>query len=272
MRFSIITINYNNLEGFKATYESIISQRYRDWEWIVIDGGSTEGDRDFIEQHQSEMSYWCSEPDRGVYHAMNKGILQAKGDYLIFMNSGDSFYDDEVLAKVATQEHRADVLYGDWVRIYEDGRRMEIKAPDFFSLHFICTDNVCHQAMFIRNEVMKTSPYDETYRFYADWAKWIELTLRKCTFEHIPFNVCNYMMGGLSDGFEGAKQELALVQEKELSPAIRATLALIGPYQHYRLAVESTRLINKSKLFKKIIHCAIRLCHLLESSDNQRME
>lgn len=271
MKFSIITINYNNLSGLQTTYESIISQRCHDWEWIVIDGGSTKGDRDFIEQHQSEMAYWCSESDRGVYHAMNKGTRQAKGDYLIFMNSGDTFYDDNVLAKVTAQEHTADVLYGDWVRIYEDGHPVEIKAPDIFSLHFICSDNVCHQAMFIRNEVMKESPYDETYKLYADWAKWIELTLKKCTFEHLPYNICYYMMGGLSDSFDGAKQELELIHEKELSPAIRATLALIGPYQHYRLAVESTRLIHKSKLFKKIIHSAIRLCHLLESSDNRRL-
>ena len=78
MKVSIITINRNNLQGLKMTYESIAAQSFSDKEWIVVDGGSTEGDREFIEQHASEIAWWCSEPDKGVYNAQNKGIVHAR--------------------------------------------------------------------------------------------------------------------------------------------------------------------------------------------------
>jgi len=261
---SIITINRNNLDGLKATYNSIISQSHNDWEWIVIDGASTKGDKSFLEQHQDDISYWCSEPDSGVYNAMNKGIAKASGNYLIFMNSGDTFHDAAVLDNVFKNHHEADVLYGDWTRIYEDGHHLEIKSPDTFSLHFISRDNVCHQAMFIKGSVLKKFPYDESYRLYADWAKWIELTLRKCTFEHLPIQICYFMMGGMSCT-ANTEEEFKMMQQRELSPAIQETLKLIDHYQEpHPLAQEADRLIKKKKIYKKLIHCAIRLSHLLE--------
>ena len=91
MKLSIITVNLNNLEGLKKTYESVVCQTFTDYEWLVIDGGSTDGSREFIEEHQDKFAYWCSEPDKGIYNAMNKGIVRAKGEYLNFMNSGDYF-------------------------------------------------------------------------------------------------------------------------------------------------------------------------------------
>ena len=84
MKLSIITINYNNKAGLQRTIDSVICQTCKDFEWIVIDGGSTDGSKQLIEQYQSHFAYWCSEPDNGVYHAMNKGITHAKGEYLLF--------------------------------------------------------------------------------------------------------------------------------------------------------------------------------------------
>lgn len=90
MILSIITIN---LEGLKRTYESIVHQTFTDYEWIVIDGGSTDGSREFIEEHEEKYSYWCSEPDKGIFNAMNKGVLHANRQYCLFLNSGDHFYE-----------------------------------------------------------------------------------------------------------------------------------------------------------------------------------
>ena len=112
VKLSIITVNLNNLEGLKRTYESVVCQTFTDYEWIVIDGGSTDGSREFIEQHQDKFAYWCSEPDKGIYNAMNKGIVRAKGEYLNFMNSGDCFACEETLAGVFGRERTADILYG----------------------------------------------------------------------------------------------------------------------------------------------------------------
>lgn len=112
MKLSIITVNLNNLEGLKKTYESVVSQTFTDYEWLVIDGGSTDGSREFIEQHQDKFVYWCSEPDKGIYNAMNKGIMRAKGEYLNFMNSGDCFACEETLLGVFGKLRTADILYG----------------------------------------------------------------------------------------------------------------------------------------------------------------
>ena len=95
--FSIITINYNNKDGLLKTIESVLCQTYKDFEFIVIDGGSTDGSREIIEKYAGHIDYWVSEPDKGIYNAMNKGIKVAHGDYLNFMNSGDYFYNENVL-------------------------------------------------------------------------------------------------------------------------------------------------------------------------------
>ena len=85
MKLSIITINYNNKEGLQRTIDSVIGQTWHDFEWIIIDGGSKDGSKELIEQYQQYFAYWCSEPDKGVYNAMNKGIKHAQGEYLLFL-------------------------------------------------------------------------------------------------------------------------------------------------------------------------------------------
>lgn len=202
MKISIVTINYNNLSGLKKTRESIVSQTCNDYEWIVIDGGSTDGAKEFLQEHADEMAYWCSEKDKGVYNAQNKGIALAKGDYIICMNSGDTFHDENVLQNVCSQDLTADVVYGDWMRVYPDGREEKKEAPKEISPYFFYYDNICHQAMFVKTSVMQVNPFDETYKIYADWSKWRELYQRGCTFEYVPVMVCDYEVnGGLSEAF-----------------------------------------------------------------------
>ena len=197
-KVSIITITYNNLDGLKRTRESVISQTYEDYEWIVIDGGSTDGTKEFLQEHADEMSYWCSEKDKGVYNAQNKGTSQASGDYCIYMNAGDTFYDKEVLEKVFSEVHEEDVLYGDWAQVFPDGKKRYIEPSDSVDYAFFFVDNICHQAMFIKTSLLKESPYDETYRLYADWAKWTEFAYKGKTFKYIHQRICYFMMDGMS--------------------------------------------------------------------------
>ena len=98
------------------------SQTFRDYEWLVIDGGSTDGSRKFIEQHQDKFAYWCSEPDKGIYNAMNKGIVKAKGEYLNFMNSGDCFVGEDVVKSVFSEQYRTDIIYG--IQLSQDGNHI----------------------------------------------------------------------------------------------------------------------------------------------------
>ncbi|WP_291275238.1 glycosyltransferase, partial [Flavobacterium sp.] len=97
---SVITVNYNNDNGLKKTIESVINQTYKNFEFIIIDGGSTDQSSEIIKNYQDKINYWVSEPDKGVYSAMNKGIKVANGDFLIFMNSGDVFINENVLQNV----------------------------------------------------------------------------------------------------------------------------------------------------------------------------
>ena len=197
-KVSIITITYNNLDGLKRTRESVISQTYEDYEWIVIDGGSTDGTREFLQEHAEEMSYWCSEKDKGVYNAQNKGTSQASGDYCIYMNAGDSFYDKDVLKNVFSEVHEEDILYGDWAQVFPNGKKKYIEPGNSVDYAFFFVDNICHQAMFIKTSLLKESPYDETYRLYADWAKWTEFAYKGKIFKYIHQRICYFMMDGMS--------------------------------------------------------------------------
>lgn len=197
MKLSIITINYNNKEGLQRTIDSVICQTWRDFEWIIIDGGSTDGSKELIEQYQNHFSYWCSEPDKGVYNAMNKGISKAKGEYLNFMNSGDVFHESSTLEKVFHEKLFGDIVYGDCILI-RDGKGQLWSFPHHVNLDFFYSDNICHQAMFIKNFVLKKKGYDENYRIYGDWARWINVAYDGGEFQYIPHIICEYEFGGLS--------------------------------------------------------------------------
>ena len=105
MKLSIITINFNNHDGLQKTINSVIAQTWKDFEWIIIDGGSTDGSKNLIEQYDKYITYWISESDKGIYNAMNKGIKIARGDYLQFLNSGDYFYNEKVIEKFCNRNN-----------------------------------------------------------------------------------------------------------------------------------------------------------------------
>ena len=166
MKFSIITINYNNCEGLRRTIESVVNQTCRDFEYIIIDGGSTDGSVDVIKQYANQIDYWVSEQDKGIYNAMNKGVVVSKGEYCLFMNSGDCLYNDSVICDVLSQGLDADVVAGSVV--YIDGEINESPKNITFDT-FYFGGWVNHEASFIKKEIMIRFPYDENYRIVSDW-------------------------------------------------------------------------------------------------------
>lgn len=272
MKLSIITINYNNKAGLQRTIDSVICQTWRDFEWIIIDGGSTDGSKELIEQYQNHFSYWCSEPDKGVYNAMNKGIAKAKGEYLNFMNSGDVFYSNNTLEEVFVRNTPyADMVYGDWLRI-EKYNKVLMKAPDEVSLDFFYTDNICHQAMFIKSEMLKKEGYDESFKIYADWARWVRMALDDSSFQFVPVTICCF------DATEGLSNKLTsnLEMEKErmrsmIPSPVRKVLDKcidyeqqllkckyeLFKYRENRLVQNVYLLINERPLYCKWIHLNI---------------
>lgn len=210
MKLSIITINYNNLEGLKRTYESVVSQTCQDFEWIIIDGGSTDGSKEFIEEHQAHFAYWCSEPDKGIYNAMNKGIAKANGEYLQFLNSGDNLVDDKVIEEFFALGWEEDVICGD---IILGGNSYNIKChPEDSELDFdyVLMGGFCHQAMFFkRNLHEKYGCYDETFNIVSDWKFVLEvLMMHNSTYRHWKRFVVDYDENGISSIGDNVKMHL----------------------------------------------------------------
>lgn len=196
MKISVVTINYNNKTGLSKTLDSIINQSYKTFEFIVIDGGSEDGSKELLLQNSDVITYWVSEPDHGIYHAMNKGIMKAKGDYCIFMNSGDSFYDLNVLENVVPFLDGTDVIYGNTE--YTDGKmRNSVDEPPYFSFFYV--SSFSHQSTFIRTELLKKYLYDESLKIVADWKFFLQtLILNNGSFKAIDLKISLYDANGIS--------------------------------------------------------------------------
>lgn len=199
---SVITVNRNNVHGLQLTMQSVLSQTYVDIEYIVVDGASTDNSVEVIEGFASDTRLrWISEKDNGIYHAMNKGIRMANGEYLIFMNSGDEFYSNEVLKNVLVDINRtsADIYYGD-VNLCYSNRCVVKTYPDKISKSFLYQNSLCHQTMFLKKELFtKVGFYNENLRIMADWEWTIQAILKeKQTYKHLSIIVANYKMGGIS--------------------------------------------------------------------------
>ena len=195
MKLSIISVNYNDATGLERTIESIISQTFHDFEFIVIDGGSTDGSVDVINKYKTHINYWVSEPDGGIYQGMNKGIFQAKGDYINFMNSGDCFHAPDVLEQIFSLDTDADVITGTHV-----GSPHPNIGKNGITMYDLCTGAVDHQASFIKREVALRHPYDEKYKIVSDWKFFIEaLVLDNCSFFYTDTIVVDVDRTGISN-------------------------------------------------------------------------
>lgn len=224
-KFSIITINYNNCAGLRKTIESVVNQTYTDFEYIVIDGGSTDGSAEVIREYADRIDYWVSEPDKGIYNAMNKGILKATGEYLNFMNSGDCFHSSDVLKDISM--YNEDVVLGKYKRKDYDGGLGFYN--DNITMTDLCKGNINHQSAFIKRSFFENSLYDENYKIVSDWKFFIEiLVFQNCSFRNLDIIVVDYDVEGLSStNAELSLQERTKVLESMFPPRILADYELL---------------------------------------------
>ena len=170
MMISIITVAYNNKFGLEETIKSVIGQSYKDFEFIIIDGGSNDGTKELLESYSTKIDYWISEPDKGIYNAMNKGIAKAAGQYLIFMNSGDRFSSPDILEKIAPHFGNEDIIYGNAYYELEDRKKYEYRIPSKITVGSLLKEPICHQSAFFRKELFeKYGLYDEKNKIASDW-------------------------------------------------------------------------------------------------------
>ena len=202
MRLSIITINYNNREGLADTIKSVEAQTVKDFEWIVVDGGSTDGSRELLEKHADSISNWVSEPDSGIYNAMNKGIRMSEGEYLLFLNSGDTLVNEHIVEQVLPYLKDVDYLIGSTYHSKNIGVQ-NVNKDDFKvgKLAFrLIANSLPHQASFMRKTLFaEYGFYREDLKIVSDWAFMIDsIVLGKVSVRYLPLVVAVYDDNGIS--------------------------------------------------------------------------
>lgn len=201
---SVVTVCYNAASTLEDTIQSVISQTYRHVEYIIVDGASTDGTTEIIKRYRGHISRVLSEPDRGLYDAMNKGLGMATGDYVCFLNAGDSFHEDETLALMVrtlpVYTTLPDVVYGETALVDSEGhliRMRRLSAParltwKSFRLGML----VCHQAFFARRDI--APQYDLQYRFSSDFDWCIRVMKQAGTLHNTHLVIIDYLDEGMT--------------------------------------------------------------------------
>ena len=273
MKLSLITINFNNKEGLQKTIESVVAQTFKDFEWIVIDGGSTDGSRELLEQYADHFAYWVSEPDRGIYNAMNKGIDHAQGEYLQFLNSGDWLNAPTTLQEFFATPLEGDIVYGDQ-DYYEGNRLVESrKHPVVLSLKYLYEWSLGHSSSFIKRELLTETHYNENYRIVSDWEFFLKKAIENKTFVHRPITVGCFDMSGISmANQELLHEERDSVVESLLPQCVRNDFEVIdrleSRLQAYDVQMdkqlqEVCQYRSKKKLNRKLLNLYLNIVKLI---------
>ena len=244
MILSIITINYNNIIGLKKTIDSVITQTSNDFEWIIIDGGSTDGSKKLIDDYSGFISYSVSEPDNGIYNAMNKGIYASHGKYILFLNSGDSLFERDTIKKVLPYLTDQDIYVG---RILSEGKTNESfdEQSDYSPmgiLNKLTFTWIPHQASFFKRTIFdEYGFYREDIKIVSDWWFYFySLVLGKASIISIPHTIAIYDTTGVSTNrFTALDEQEKLLQEY---PSIKTY------YHFYKNNKEIIQVLKQNKL------------------------
>ncbi|MBS1756112.1 MAG: glycosyltransferase [Bacteroidetes bacterium] len=219
---SIITINFNNLPGLQTTMQSVFEQTYTDFEYIIIDGGSTDGSKEWIETHRDKLAYCISEKDNGIYHAMNKGIQQAGGKYCMFLNSGDCFVHNNVLQNSFQKinDKQPDICYGDVLFEESNGEKWVQTHAPVLDVAFLQKRTLNHQSSFIKRSLFyELGLYKEQYQLAADYAFYLQAFLKSKNFFYLNEVMVHYKRDGISSRqMENYRQQMQTIWN-EMLPA-----------------------------------------------------
>lgn len=199
-KLTVITVVYNNARDIERTMLSVLGQTYSNIEYIVVDGASIDGTLEIIDRYKDRISKLVSEPDKGIYDAMNKGLALATGDYVLFMNSGDEIYSAQTVAQVFAAATDADIYYGETEMINDKGESLgqrRHKTPAQFNWRsFKYGMNVSHQAIYIKSALVE--PYDPQYQLSAD-IDWVIRAAKKAnSIVNVHQYVAKFLVGGTS--------------------------------------------------------------------------
>ena len=209
-KISVVTVCYNSLEMLKKTMQSVDAQTYGNMEYIVVDGNSSDGTSDYLKTYTGKLTKYVSEPDKGIYDAMNKGVKMSEGDYVIFLNAGDLFADDTTLQRIFDgNTYDTDVIYGD---VIKNGKVKPAEKPhNAHKMYF------CHQSCFTKLECLQQFPFDTKYKMSADFNFFKVLTLNHKTFKQLDIPVAIFDTTGVSNAkrSKGLKENIEVVKEHD---------------------------------------------------------
>lgn len=199
---TVVTVVFNGRDFIEKTIQSVIKQTYQNIEYIIIDGGSTDGTLDVIKKYVNKIDYLVSEPDEGIYDAMNKGIARSKGDWIYFINAGDSLFSVKTLEHLKLDSLRSatDILYGN-INIIDSqtGLGTFHNMQEIIDINFLLKSNICHQALIYRAKLFTNfKGYEAMYQICADYDKLLQLFLAGKLIKKINLTMCNYLEEGKS--------------------------------------------------------------------------
>lgn len=206
-KISVVTVNYNNAEGLLRTIKSVINQEISDLEYIVIDGHSTDRSKEVILENASHLDHWRSEPDSGVYEAMNKGIRLASGDYILFLNSGDVFNNRDVLKEtIGMLTGEFDIYYGNLI-FSNSGKEQLQQYPDKLDFDYFLERSLPHPGSFIRRSLFdRLFYYSEDYDIVSDWEFFVVAVIKeKVNYLHLDKVISKFELDGMSNNPQNKK-------------------------------------------------------------------
>lgn len=243
VKLSIITVNLNNAEGLAKTVESVRKQTFGDYEFIVVDGGSTDASLEVIKQNTDIITHWLSETDSGIYNAMNKGVKLANGEYCQFLNSGDELIAEDTLSTVFALSGEVDIAYGNDIAVEPDGSKRKREFASELTFLTIFRYILPHQSSFIKRELFyKFGFYNENHRIVSDWEFFINtIILHNVSYKHLGVEVCYFDEAGI-----GSSPEYADLRNKEKKDVFNyiAPRLFVDYFDAYRDQQELKELIN----------------------------
>lgn len=243
---SIITINYNNRDGLEKTIQSVICQTYKDYEYIVIDGGSTDGSKEMIDKYLQYFSHAVSEPDKGIYNAMNKGIKAAHGEYLQFLNSGDCLIAPDTLQQIFDSKPTADIIssHSLWIQT-----KQIAYAPENVTLDYLYEQSMNHQSTFIRRSLFDSIQYDESLRIAADYKFFLQTFItRNVSYQLYDFPTVYYDETGVSS----TRRQESIQERNKILTELLPPFIIKDCETRYLAKQREAREIKQSKYKKRL--------------------
>ena len=247
LNLSIITVNLNNLTGLQKTMQSVFEQTFTNYEYIIIDGGSTDGSKEWIAQHADKLAYWVSEKDGGVFNAQNKGIVKSKGEYLLFLNSGDYFYTVEAIGALIQNSNNIDIIYGNIM--VDEGSRSWIKSyPEELSFMDFLEDTLPHPASLIKSNLFKKlGLYNEHNKIVSDWEFFMKaICLHNANYKYVNEVITIFNTVGISSLLSNAN----LIQKEKDYVLSNFYKAFLNDYKQYAECKKELLKIKTSRIHK----------------------